>query len=198
MKTQSLSLWWLRIVTFLLAALAAASAAYWVLKWSAPASANRTSAAALNFSRTAQTDPQVVARLLGGGQKAVVGLVESAASRFKLIGVVANRAHGGYALISVDGKPARPYQVGAAVNETTVLKSVAARSAALAASADGPVSLTLELPVLGSTPSAAPSTAPVASPAVAAAPAPTPEVVAAPAPVTPRQPRSRAVRSNSE
>ncbi len=193
MKTQSLRLWWLRIATFLLAALAAASAAYWVLKWSAPASANRTSSAALNFSRTAQTDPQVVARLLGGGQKAVVGLVESAASRFKLIGVVANRAHGGYALISVDGKPARPYQVGAAVNETTVLKSVAARSAALAANADGPVSLTLELPVLTSAPSATPAIAP----AVAAA-APTPEVVAPPAPTTPRQPRSRATRSNSE
>ncbi len=193
MKTQSLRLWWLRIATFLLAALAAASAAYWVLKWSSPAPANRAPAAVRTFSRTTQTDPQVVARLLGGGQKAVAGLVESASSRFKLIGVIANRTHGGYALISVDGKPARPYEVGAALNESLVLKSVAARSAALAANADGPVSLTLELPVLTSAPSATPAIAP----AVAAA-APTPEVVAPPAPTTPRQPRSRATRSNSE
>lgn len=150
MKTHSLSLWWLRIATFLLAALAAASAAFWVLKWSAAAPANPAPATALLSSRPAQTDPQVVARLLGGGQKAVVTtLAESAASRFKLIGVVANRAKSGYALISIDGKPAKPYRVGTQVNDSLVLLSVAVRSAALAASLDGPVSFTLELPKLG-------------------------------------------------
>ena len=192
MKTQSLHLWWLRIATFLLAALAAASAAYWALKWSAPAATGSAPSAALSFSRAAQTDPQVVARLLGGGQKTVLTLVESAASRFKLMGVVANRAHGGYALIAVDGKPARPYQVGAALNESLVLKSVAPRSAALAASADGPVSFTLELPVLSSTPSSK------AAPVVAASVAPAPEAVAPPAPVAGRAGRSRAGRSSSE
>ena len=148
MKTQSLRLWWLRIATFLLAALAAASAAYWVLKWSAPASASSASGAALPISRAAQTDPQVVARLLGGGQKTVVALVESAASRFKLMGVVAEHSQGGYALISVDGKPAKPYRVGAQVDDGLVLQSVAPRSAALAARVDVPASLTLELPRL--------------------------------------------------
>jgi len=192
MKTQSPSLWWLRIATFLLAALAAASAAYWVLKWSAPAATGAAPSAALSFSRAAQTDPQVVARLLGGGQKTVVALVESAASRFKLMGVVANRAHGGYALISVDGKPARPYQVGAALNESLVLKSVAPRSAALAASAEAPVSFTLDLPVLASTPSSK------AAPTVAASIAPAPEAVAPPAPVAGRAGRSRAGRSSSD
>ena len=196
MKTQSLRLWWLRIATFLLAALAAASAAYWVLKWSAPASASSASGAALPLSRAAQTDPQVVARLLGGGQKTVVALVESAASRFKLMGVVANRAHGGTALISVDGKPARPYQVGAALSESLLLKSVAPRSAALAASADGPVSFTLELPVLASTSSS--NAAPTVAAAVAAAVAPAPQVTAPAAPVSGRQPRSRAGRSSSD
>ena len=192
MKTQSLRLWWLRIATFLLAALAAASAAYWVLKWSAPAATAPVPSAALSFSRVAQTDPQVVARLLGGGQKAVVALVESAASHFKLMGVVANRAHAGTALISVDGKPARPYQVGAALNESLVLKSVAPRSAALAASADAPVPFTLELPVLASTPSS--KAAPAGAPAVAPAPA----AAAPPAPLSGRQPRSRAGRSSSD
>ena len=192
MKTQSLHLWWLRIATFLLAALAAASAAYWALKWSAPAPTGSAPSAALSFSRTAQTDPQVVARLLGGGQKTVLTLVESAASRFKLMGVVANRAHGGYALIAVDGKPARPYQVGAALNESLVLKSVAPRSAALAASVDAPASFTLELPVLASAPASN------AAPTVAAAVAPAPQAAVAPAPASGRQPRSRAGRSSSD
>ncbi len=149
MKTHTLSLWWLRIATFLLAALAAASAAYWVLKWNAAVPPAPSPAGALSFSRQVQTDPQVVARLLGGGQKAVtMALVDTTASRFKLMGVVAASASNGYALISIDGKPARPYRVGAAVNESLLLRSVAPRSAALAAGADGPVSFTLELPAL--------------------------------------------------
>ena len=150
MKTNSLSRWWLWIATFLLAALAAASATYWVLKWSAPAPSNPAPSATLSSSQPAPTDPQVVARLLGGGQKTVTAaLVDTTASRFKLTGVVANRAHTGYALISIDGKPAKPYRVGAAVNDNLVLRSVAIRSAALAPSLEGPVSFTLELPKLG-------------------------------------------------
>jgi general secretion pathway protein C len=148
MQTQSLSLWWLRIATFLTAALAAASATYWVLKWSA--SAPSAPIAQAVFSPPVQTDPQVVARLLGGGLSTVAAtLVDSAASHFKLTGVVASRAHNGYALISVDGKPARPYRVGTSVNDALVLHSVAARSADLATSLDGPVAFTLELPKPG-------------------------------------------------
>jgi general secretion pathway protein C len=70
------------------------------------------------------------------------------ASRFQLTGVVAERSSGGYALIAIDGKPAQPYRVGSPVDDALVLHSVAARSAALAASVDAPVSLTLELPRL--------------------------------------------------
>jgi general secretion pathway protein C len=148
MQTHSLQIWWLRIATFSIAALAAASATYWVLKWSAAAPSAPTAPAV--FSPPAQTDPQVVARLLGGGLTAVATtLADSAASHFKLTGVVASRSHKGYALISVDGKPARPYRVGTQVNDTLVLHSVAPRSAALAASLDAPVAFTLELPKSG-------------------------------------------------
>jgi general secretion pathway protein C len=147
MQTQSLSLWWLRIATFSIAALAAASAAYWVLKWSATAPSGPRAAPV--FATPTPTDPQLVARLLGGGQTAMAAVADNAASHFKLSGVVASRGKSGYALISVDGKPARPYRVGTQVNETLVLQSVAARSAALAASPDAPVSFTLELPKAG-------------------------------------------------
>ena len=181
MKTQSLSLWWLRIATLSIAALAAASAAYWVLKWTAGAPAAAVLPAAPSLSQTTQTDPQVVARLLGGGQKAVVAaLADSAASRFKLMGVIANPSKRGYALISVDGKPAKPYGVGAQVNEAMVLHSVAPRSAALAPSADAPVSFTLQLPTpvpgeskaATATPSASAASASASTAATVSAPAP--------------------------
>lgn len=150
MQTHALKLWWLRIATFLVAALAAASASYWVLKWMASSPASQPTEVV--FVSPTPTDPQVVARLLGGGQTSVAAApgasIEGAASRFKLIGVVADRARGGYALIAVDGKAAKPYRVGAQVDDTLVLQSVAPRSAALAASVAAPVALTLELPEL--------------------------------------------------
>lgn len=160
MKTQFLGLWWLRLVTFLVAALAAASAAYWALKWSATPVSGANAAPAI--SRSAPTDPGVVARLLGGAQTAVTALAETAASRFKLMGVVTTGTSTGYALISVDGKPARPYRVGAAVNDSLVVHSLAPRSAALAPKADAPASFTLELPALTSA-NPAPNPAPSAS-----------------------------------
>ncbi len=133
--------------TFLIAAAAAASAAYWVLKWSAPR--GPAASPAVVFATLGQPDPQGVARLLGGGKLAMAsGATRDPGSRFKLTGVVATGQHGGYALISVDGKPSRPYRVGAAVDDNLLLHSVAPRSAALAASANSPVSLTLELPAL--------------------------------------------------
>ncbi|MDO9164716.1 MAG: type II secretion system protein N [Rhodoferax sp.] len=148
MQNHSHSIWWLRIATFSVAALAAASATFWVLKWTAAAPVGPS--AAVNFAGPSQADPQVVARLLGGGQTGIAAAqavtIDTAASRFKLTGVVADRAKGGYALISVDGKPARPYRVGTLVDNALVLQSVAPRSAALAASADAPVSIILDLP----------------------------------------------------
>jgi len=147
MQTHSHRVWWLRIATFLVAALAAASAAYWVLKWTGGTPTVPLLPAAPGMSHGPQSDPQVVARLLGGGQQTVVAaLADSAASRFKLIGVIADRSKGGYALISVYGKPAKPFAVGAQVNDAMVLHSVAPRSAALATSTAAPVSLTLNLP----------------------------------------------------
>ena len=157
MKTQFLGLWWLRLVTFLVAALAAASGVYWALKWSATPTSGANAAPAI--SRSAPTDPTVVARLLGGAQTAVATLADTAASHFKLMGVVTTGASTGYALISVDGKPARPYRVGAAINDSLVLHSLAPRSAALAPQTDAPASFTLELPALitGSSSKPAPS-----------------------------------------
>ena len=156
MKTLSFGIWWLRIATFLLAALAAASATYWALKWTT--NATPTPSAASTISAPVQTDPLLVARLLGGGQVAVVASVsDRVASRFKLIGVVASGAKGGYALIATDGQPAKPYRVGTAVSDALILQSVGTRNATLGASAQAPAAFTLELPVLARSEGKAPA-----------------------------------------
>ena len=66
-------------------------------------------------------------------------------TRFVLVGVVADRASAGVALIAVDGKAARPYRVGSPVEDSYTLKSVAARSAVLAPSSRTDQALMLEL-----------------------------------------------------
>lgn len=141
--------WTVKGVTFLVWAAAAASAAYWGLKISGQGSAGPLAVVA-GSRLPATTDPAAVARLLGasGGGAAVqaAGPQPSAASRFQLVGVVADRSHQGAALIVVDGKPAKPYRVGSRVDEGLLLQSVQPRRAVLAQSMQGDPVLTLELP----------------------------------------------------
>ena len=99
----------------------------------------------------AAANPQALARALGGGNAVAAppaAVAASVAGRLSLVGVVANRSRGGAALISIDGKPARPYRVGARVDDALVLQSVGPRRAVLADSLQGPASLTLDLPPL--------------------------------------------------
>ena len=170
MQSSLLSLWWLRIVTFLIAALAAASATYWALQWNAGATPAPHGGAAAPATPARQIDPQRVARLLGGGlSTAAAAPVASAASRFTLTGVIAGRSKNGYAIIAIDGQPPRPYRVGSQVGDALLLQSVQARSAALAPALDGPVTFTLELPsagtatATGGTPARQPSARRIAS-----------------------------------
>ena len=142
--------WTVRGVTFLVWAAAAASAAYWAMKFAgADPSVPRVAAAT---RQAAPADPMVVARLLGhtpGAAGTPVAAAEPAApSRFSLLGVVSGGARQGAALIAVDGKPARPYRVGTAIEDGLVLISVKPRQAVLGPSVDGPGSITLELPRL--------------------------------------------------
>ncbi len=148
MQTHPHSKWWLRIVTFSLAALAASNATYWVMKTRAapPLSAPT----AMVFPTPSAPDPARVAKLLGGGKTPIDGPAsapDAVSRRFSLTGVLA-QGDGGYAVISIDGKAARAYRVGKFVNDLLVLKSVSRRSAVLATGPDAPPSFTLELPAL--------------------------------------------------
>lgn len=133
--------------TFVLWALVAASMVYWGLKLIGGGGGGAI--APLPPRAPAPVDPAAVARLLGAAPRASEQApVPSMASRFALVGVVASRARDGAALIAIDGKPPKPFRVGAAVDEGMVLQSVEARRAVLAASMAGPAVLTLELPPL--------------------------------------------------
>ena len=155
------NVWWPRLAAFVLAALAAGSAVYWALKW--PASQPATTLQSPPAQRYAGPDPAVLARALGASPASAAPAVTqpamaaaAASSRLTLVGVVANTRSGGTALISVDGKPARPFRVGALVEGEWTLQSVAQRRAVLSSRAGsqggqgGEGAFTLELPVLKS------------------------------------------------
>jgi general secretion pathway protein C len=142
MVTNSHSIWGVRLTTLVIWALAAASAAYWGLRLSASGPGLTTAAAPPAASAP---DAQAMARLLGAVAAPVP--VAAASSRFALVGVLAGRSSGGgAALIAVDGKPAKPYRVGAVIDTGLVLQSLGPRQARLGTSAEGPASLTLEMP----------------------------------------------------
>ncbi len=145
MVSNSGNRWAVAGTTFVLWGLVAASAVVWGIKLG---SGSRGEPAAAAVRAPAPADPLMVARLLGANAVATAAApAPSMASRFSLVGVVANSVHEGAALIAVDGKPARPFRVGSTVEEGLLLQSVDARKAALGPAMDGPATLTLELPL---------------------------------------------------
>ena len=146
MVANSHSIWGVRLTTLIVWALAAASVAYWGLRLSAPAPGRAVPVAA---PMVLTPDAQALASLLGAmPAQAAVPVADAASSRFALVGVLAGReSGGGAALIAVDGKPARPFRVGAVVDAGLVLQSLGPRQAHLGASAEGPATLTLEMPL---------------------------------------------------
>lgn len=145
MQTNAFQVWGTRLATLVLAALAALSGTYWALK---STHANSVSAAA-PAAGFAGLDPLALARALGGGGAvAPVGAAAVPSTAYVLMGVLADSQKGGAALISIDGKPAKPYRVGATVDANLVVQSVVGRRAVLAADMTGPAQMTLELPPL--------------------------------------------------
>ena len=147
MQTDVSRLWFTRIVTFVISALAAASMAYWGLKgWARPTSF----ASAAVAQQTAPFNSQAIAQALGGGGSPVAAIASTApaVSRYGLIGVVAGSPHAGAALISVDGQEAKPVRVGTLVDNEMVLESVSGRQAVLISSAGTSQKIVLDLPKL--------------------------------------------------
>lgn len=144
---------------------------FWGLRLASPADA--VAAAATMPRPSVSADSDAVARLLGVlPSTSTAPVAPEAASRFALSGVVADPSKQGAALISIDGKPPRPFRVGSKVGDNYVLQSVGVRAATLGAQVDGPAAFTLQLPVRApiSVSSSVPPP-PLATPAPQAAPA---------------------------
>lgn len=140
--TNPSGVWGLRLGTLALWALAGLSVVYWGLRLSSPPSGPQ---AAVAPAPAVVADGASVARLLGGGAVAPVVAAPSE-GRMRLVGVLAGRQSGrGVALIALDGKPAKPYRVGATVDEGLVLQSVGSYEARLGAAHSGPAVITLEM-----------------------------------------------------
>ncbi len=149
MQTNLHRVWPVRIATFVVFAVAAASAAFWSLKVWGVSQPGRAGLATV--ASAPPLDPQGLAQVLGGGAAAlqVTDVPIAASSRFVLQGVVADTAHAGAALVAVDGKPAKPFAVGSVVDGRLLLQSVEGRRAMLASTMDGAPEVTLELPQPG-------------------------------------------------
>ncbi|WP_342616550.1 type II secretion system protein N [Rhodoferax sp. GW822-FHT02A01] len=146
MQVTTPNLWIPRLSAFALGLLLALSVGYWVLHWPSKELGRELPApAAANDAVLAK--PEEIARLLGAvaapmGNTATV----DAASRIRLTGIIASPGGQGVALLSIDGKPPKPYRVGSTLEEGLVLQSVESRRVALSGDAKGPVRMRLELP----------------------------------------------------
>ncbi|MEO7152482.1 MAG: hypothetical protein ABIX46_12350 [Burkholderiaceae bacterium] len=139
-----------RLCGFLVWALVAASVVFWGLRLFVKGPAAPANALSVAESVAGRGD---LTRLFGqppAPVEAATALEPALASRFRLYGVMAPRsaagasATQGLALIAVDGKAARPYAVGASVDNDLVVQSVSLRTAAIGP-ARGTTSVLLEL-----------------------------------------------------
>lgn len=141
---SSVSRWGVRLLTFATWALLAGSAAYWLLQ-RPPRMADAPATADAGTLADA-VDPERVARALGAaGPQAPVVTRTAETGNMQLLGVL-TQGHGGAALVSVDGGPARPVRVGQSPPELDgewVLHAVAPHAAVFAA---GDEQLELQMP----------------------------------------------------
>jgi general secretion pathway protein C len=137
------SRWLLPAASLLVWGWVAFSAVTWGLRWSAMGQDPRGQAMAAQG--LPELDVSAAAQSLGAAPAQPVA-APSLASRFQLLGVLAGDASQGAALIAVDGKPAKPYRVGAVVADGLVLQSAQGRRISLGAALDAPQTLVLELP----------------------------------------------------
>lgn len=123
-------------VTLLVWALAAASVAFWLLRVGGGAGEVSAPLAGAPDAGALTVDSQAVARALGAVDTPVAATEDEVTRRLALRGVLTHGAQGA-ALISVDGKPAKPLRVGGALEglDGWTLRSVAPHSVVLVAGA---------------------------------------------------------------
>jgi general secretion pathway protein C len=180
----------MRLLSFVVWAMVAVSAVFWLTRLLARADAAPPHA--VTVSANAAVAAADLSRLLGSTRTASLDSaapVPAVDARFKLIGVVAPRsaAATGLALIAVDNKPPRPVSLGGVVDGSLVLLAVNHRRAELGP-AGGAATVRLELPAA---PEPNRSTRPTAAVAPTPAGSPPPPLPAMPLPGVPTPPPGR-------
>jgi len=129
-------------------AIVALSATFWAMRLLVRAPSAPLHTAPAGETLAARGD---LARLFGSSAtpSTQVAPAPAVSSRFRLIGVAAPKAgslaSGGVALIAIDGKPPRPFRVGAAVDGDLTLRAVDLRTASLGPR-NGSDTVVLEVP----------------------------------------------------
>jgi len=136
--------WLVKALTVAVWAALAFSAVSWGLRWSAGGAMQGVAMVAPQT--LPDVDTAAAARSLGALPVQALA-APTLASRFQLMGVLDGGPNAGAALIAVDGKPAKPFRVGATVADGLVLQGTEAKRVSLGAGPQGPSALMLDLPV---------------------------------------------------
>jgi len=130
----------------------ALSAAYWGLRWFGKSLTVPPGTASATMDNSLKGD---MGKLLSGPAKPVDSVAAptqqaALAGRLQLLGVVAPRnegSHTGVALLVLDGKPARAYRLGQAVDGELVVQTISQRQVQIGTQG-GPAAVSLDLPLM--------------------------------------------------
>jgi general secretion pathway protein C len=134
-----------RLTSLLVWAVVAYSAVVFALQWGGGVPVDAVVAGSEQKQVLPEVDALAVSKALGAAP--VQSASGSLASRFVLVGVMDGGPTQGVALISVDGKPAKPYRLGQAVSEGFVVVGTGPKKAELGPQLGAPATLQLELPL---------------------------------------------------
>ena len=135
----------LRLTSLLVWAVVAYSAVVFALQWGDGVPVDTLVVGSEQKQVLSDVDSLSVSKALGVAP--VQSASASLASRFVLVGVMDGGPLQGVALISVDGKPAKPYRLGQAVSAGFVVVGTGPKKAELGPQLGVASSLVLELPI---------------------------------------------------
>ena len=134
-----------RLTSLLVWAVVAYSAVVFALQWGGGVPVDAVVAGSEQKQVLPEVDALAVSKALGAAP--VQSASASMASRFVLVGVMDGGPTQGVALISVDGKPAKPYRLGQTVTDGFVVLATGPKKAELGPQLGAASSLVLELPM---------------------------------------------------
>ena len=134
-----------RLTSLLVWAVVAYSAVVFALQWGGGVPVDAMVAGSEQKQVLPEVDALAVSKALGAAP--VQSASASLASRFVLVGVMDGGPTQGVALISVDGKPAKPYRLGQTVSDGFVVLATGPKKAELGPQLGAASALVLELPL---------------------------------------------------